>query len=362
MYQPNMGIKNLNKLLRSKCPDIFKPVHISEFQYKKIAIDTSLYLCSYKALHGERWLSAFIKLVACLRKNEVHCVFIYDSGCVAEKTEERKNRRDVRQKMEEKLAVLEDAIEVYHRENTLLPILDQFMRKKEPTKRLLSTNTKYVFSIKKAEYYVEKLNKQCFHIDPEDYTKTKNLFDKLKVPYFDAPLEAETMCADLCKRGLVDAVLTEDTDVLAYASCKFLSKINPRTGDCIQITMSDMLSRLKFTYPQFLDLCIMCGTDYNKNMFRVGPMTSYTLLTKHGSLEVVDEKTKHDTTILKYIRVREIFTDYKSDNLKHVPYCGIPDIDDLSQFMIVNDVNYPIESLKSQFIANDLIIIEEEEI
>ena len=71
-----MGIKQLNKFLRNNCPDIFEQVHISEYSYKKVSVDVSLYLCKFKSIAGDRWLSMFLNLVACLRKNEVHCVMI----------------------------------------------------------------------------------------------------------------------------------------------------------------------------------------------------------------------------------------------------------------------------------------------
>ena len=52
---------------------------------KKIAIDISLYMCKYKAIYGDNWLYAFLKLISSLRKNEIHCVFIYDNGAPPEK-------------------------------------------------------------------------------------------------------------------------------------------------------------------------------------------------------------------------------------------------------------------------------------
>ena len=84
-----MGIHNLNKFLRTKCPHVFKDIHISEFAYKKVAIDITLFLCKFKAVCGEKWVSAFINLVSSLRRNEIHCVFIFDNGAPIEKTTEK---------------------------------------------------------------------------------------------------------------------------------------------------------------------------------------------------------------------------------------------------------------------------------
>lgn len=94
-----MGLKsNWNKFLRDTCPEVFEPVHLSQYAYKKVAIDISLYLHKFKAVCGERWLSAFINLIACLRRNEVHCVFIFDGKSPPEKESERSKRREERKK------------------------------------------------------------------------------------------------------------------------------------------------------------------------------------------------------------------------------------------------------------------------
>ena len=88
-----MGIKNLNKFMRDICPSVFVPIHLSEWAYKQVAIDISLYLHKFKAVCGDGWLTAFINLIVSLRRNEIHCVFIYDNGYPPEKKEERKERQ-----------------------------------------------------------------------------------------------------------------------------------------------------------------------------------------------------------------------------------------------------------------------------
>lgn len=109
-----MGIHNMHKFLRDTCPEVFEEIHISEYAYKKVAIDISLYVYLFKASCGDNWLRAFIKLVECLRKYELHCVFIYDSKASPMKDEERKERAENRRKHEERVCKLEEAIEKFH--------------------------------------------------------------------------------------------------------------------------------------------------------------------------------------------------------------------------------------------------------
>lgn len=355
-----MGIKNLNKFLRNNCPDIFEEIHLSEYSYKKVAIDISLYLCKFKTVCGDRWLSAFINLITCLRKNEVHCVFIYDSGAPPEKELERKERAAQRHKMEEQVYKLEEAIEKYHLTCEIDQLLIDFYKKKnkaEAPKRLLSKQDSGI-DMNFVIASVEKMRGYILDIKPEDFQLTKTLFDILKVPYYDAPLEAETTCADLCKRGLVDAVLSEDTDVLAYASPVFLSKINTSSGTCVRIKYPELLEALELKSDSFLDLCIMCGTDYNKNIFRVGPEKAYKFLKTFTSIEKIAENTTLDITALNHTRGRELFRGYKLLDVK-IPYCGSPDFKKLSEFIFKHNIRCSVEGLKKAFIHSTTIIFED---
>ena len=359
-----MGIHNLNKFLRNNCPDIFEEIHISEYSYKKVAIDISLYLCKFKTVCGDRWLSAFINLIACLRKNEVHCVFCYDSGAPPEKEMERKERAAQRAKVEERVYKLEEAIAKYHLTCEVDPLLIAFYRKRKKSdgmhKRLLvkdDTKVDMNFVI----VAVEKMRSNILKINPGDFELTKKLFDILDVPYYDAPLEAETMCADLCNRGIVDAVLSEDTDVLAYGAPVFLSKINTHDGTCVRIKYPELLEQLDLFDREFLDLCIMCGTDYNKNIFRVGPEKAYKYIQQHSSIEEISMNTSLDIKILNHVRGRELFRKYEQKDIK-VPYCGSPNFQELSDFIFKHNIKCSVEGLKKCFVHSTTIIFEEKEV
>ena len=356
-----MGIKSLHKFLRNNCPQIYEEIHISEYSFKKVAIDISLYLCKFKTICGDRWLSAFINLIACLRKNEVHCVFIYDTGAPPEKEAERKERVAQRAKLEEKVFKLERAIEKFHLSGEVDQILIDLYKKRKSNSgdfpRLMKKKTDEIDMVF-VESVIEKMRGQILDIKPEDFQKTKELFDILNVPYFNAPLEAETTCADLCKRGLVDAVLSEDTDVMAYAAPVFLSKINTTNGTCTRIKYPEIIEALDINSDTFLDLCIMCGCDYNKNIFRVGPEKAYKYLQKYSSIEGISDNTNLDISILNHVRGRELFRDYEKVNYK-IKYCGSPDFQKLEEFIFKNNIICSVDGLKRSFVHQTTIVFEE---
>lgn len=343
-----MGIANLNKFLKNNCPEVYNEVHLSHYAFKKLAIDISLYLFKYKTIYGNKWVSAFINLVSCLRKNNIHCTFIYDTGAVPEKIEERKKRASSKEKMKQKLYNLEEALDIYCKTNEVTPFLKEYISNKKNKRILLrrKNNDKLYVNVSEIEDDILRFKNQTVSITSKDFDFTKKLFDILNIPYFQAPLEAETCCSDLCKRGIIDAVVSEDTDVLAYGAPYFLTKLNTRTETCVEIKYEQILESLEITENQFLDLCIMCGTDYNKNIFRIGPEKSYKLIKKHGSIEGIQEHTNLDISILNHIRSRELFKNYEILDTK-ISYCGTPNFIKLEEFLFTHNIRSDLSFLKN---------------
>lgn len=355
-----MGIKsNFNQFLREKCPDIFEEIHISEYAFKRVAIDISLYLHKFKAVCGDRWLSAFINLIACLRRNETHCVFIFDGKAPEEKNEERVKRREDREKMDKNLFILEEALEEFDKTGIVgKPLIDLYERRRSPQRLLGKSNT--VFDIEWVRKKIEQKRNQIYEITPEDYQHAMELFDILEVPYYTAPCEAEKMCSKLCRDGRVCAVLSEDTDVLAYAAPIFLSKIDTSTNTCVRIRHKYVLEGLGLTELQFLDFCIMCGTDYNPNIPKVGSKTAYKHIYQHGGIDEISSNTNLNTSILKHQRSRELFSTFPEYNVDNIPYCGCPDFDALEKFIIKHKIHLNLEKLRNDFTQN-VIVFEDSE-
>ena len=181
-----MGIHNLNKFLRKKCPQVFKNIHISEFAYKKVAIDITLFLCKFKAICGEKWVSAFINLVSSLRRNEIHCVFIFDNGAPPEKTAEKEQRKKQQEIIKKKVFDLENALEKYKNTNEIDPILielyDKLSPDEKPNRRLLGNNLKNI-DMNSVENKIKKMKNYILNISEDDFILARKLFDILNVPY-----------------------------------------------------------------------------------------------------------------------------------------------------------------------------------
>jgi flap endonuclease-1 len=157
----------------------------------------------------------------------------------------------------------------------------------------------------------------------------------MDVPYAQAESEGETTCSHLCVLGKVDAVISEDNDVLAYGAPFLLTKINTDTETVMEISLERVLEDLEISKETFTDLCIMCGVDYNTNIPNYGPAKSYKMLKILGS---IDKITDIDVSILKHERCRELFSVPKTIDYD-IKYCGEPNYGELEKFISKNGIN-----------------------
>lgn len=355
-----MGIYRLSQFIRDKFPQVIEICHLSEFAYKMIAVDLSVYIYKYLAVNIKNdrpnaWLQYFLSLVSTLRKNNIHCIFIYDGKAPPQKEMELKNRREDKDKREVKNHELDIALQNYRDVGRIdKPLQDFIDSKHKKFNKLIGEGINMKLVEKEAEKYI---NGNVPTITSEHIDITKKLFTILKVPFCTAPEEAEAMCSKLARIGKVDGVLSADTDILAYSAPKFIFDINTKDSTCSVIEIDKLLKELKWTRKQFIDFCIMCGTDYNSNIKGIGPAKSFALINELKSLENVEKDTELDTTVLNYLEVRKLFYYPKSKKIE-IPYCGKPNFDKLREFLKTNNIHVYDESLEESFGGANIVIEE----
>lgn len=349
-YQTHkMGIKNLNKFLQKHTPQSFKEVSLKEFANKRIAIDVTLYLFEFKKNHRDNWISQFLRLIMCLKKHRITCVFIYDTKAPAEKNRKKLERKQTRLRAEQRAYEIEIAIENYLNHGEESTILLDIMCKKGHKKLLPSSNA--LASPIDMNVIQKELTRQqsvSINLTRYDIDTSKDILTSLGIPHYNSETEAETLCAYLCCHNVVDAVLSNDTDVMVYGTPLFLSKINLRQETVIKIDIASLCKSIDLSLSSFRDFCIMCGCDYNTNMHRIGPEKAYKLLKEHISLDNIDKLGKYDTSCLNFERVREIFTvpSVLHDD-KYVVSPLSTDFNQLHELMFRNNVRMNVNDIKS---------------
>lgn len=105
----------------------------------------------------------------------------------------------------------------------------------------------------------------------------KSLINELKMKYIKyvvAPYEADSQMVMLEKLGLVDGIISEDSDLLIFGCQKLITKLNDR-GECIEIKRENF-ANCKGSYincfndDQLLLMATISGCDYTKGITGIG--------------------------------------------------------------------------------------------
>lgn len=339
-----MGIRNLHDFLRKTTPIVYDDVSLSKFAFKRIAIDLSIYLCKYKSTFKEKWLDAFLNMMCQLRENDIHFIFIFDSKSPPEKDHEKQLRMQQREKLKLKVKDMEMAIEEYKEMGMMNTFLSQYLKRKNKVFHSKDAATVYLYD------ELDRMRGNILDIQGSDFELLKELFLILNVPFFWAHSEAEATCAHLCLNGVVDAVMTEDTDILAYGCPIFLHRINIANNSICEIRMINVLQKLGLNYNEFLDFCIMCGTDYNPNIRNIGNERAYRFIKEYRS---IDKIPNIDISVLNHRRVRELFLnkiEFELPNDSNL-YCGHPDQNRLHFFLFNNNCSTELSKIMNAFIT-----------
>lgn len=135
---------------------------------------------------------------------------------------------------------------------------------------------------------------------------TRELFDRLDVPYVEAPAEGEAQCAHMARVGNADYAASEDYDTLLFGAPRTLRQLTS-SGNPELMDLETTLSELELTVEQLVDVAILCGTDFNEGLSGVGPKTAVKEIKEHGDLwGVLDAR---DAEIRDAQAVRRLYTD-----------------------------------------------------
>lgn len=313
-----MGIKDLNNLLKRYSPDALFMMSISKLSGKKIAIDAfawmfaNLIICRKNVVNRtdvtvnepdkkeiiKEFLSVLINFILKWINYDITPIFVFDGkNKPTEKDEVKEERYQIQKEKREKIDSLYEQI----------------------SSDILVNNANLTVELRKALCNYNPIDKNVINA-------FQSLLDCIGIPWLQAEGDAEQLCASLCIEEKVAAVFSKDTDVLAFG-CPLViygfSKGYHKDEFGRKTTMMDCarldkcLEGLDITYQTFIDLCIMCGCDFNNHNNMVGhaALKSYKLLLPYKLIDKLPKSDKYNTDCLKYKRCREIFTFVSSEKL-----------------------------------------------
>ena len=127
------------------------------------------------------------------------------------------------------------------------------------------------------------------------------LIEELKrahVQYVVAPYEADSQLVYLERKGIIQGILSEDSDLLVFGARNLITKLD-QYGECILIRRDDFtacreVSLVGWSDADFRRMAILSGCDYLPNISKMGLKTAYRLIRKHKTVEKVIRAIQFD--------------------------------------------------------------------
>jgi flap endonuclease-1 len=323
-----MGIKKLLKFLNNY-DNLTNYKNISDYKGHKIAIDISLLI--YQIIIGSRnsgsdiinnkgesvthILGLFNKIIFLL-KNDIIPVFIFDG-----KPSKLKNQT------------------LHDRKKTKLMYAHKLKEVTNETDRI-----KY---LKKTVYIGKKELNEC-----------RELLDMMGIPYINAPEEADSQCAYLAKEGLVDAVYSDDMDILTFGSPIIIKNLISFKNKPIELNLNNILEKLNLSYDEFIDFCILLGCDYSNGISNINYNIIYEYYLRNRNIESTLKNLKEDNfnvpLLLNYKEIKKYY--------KEGPYIEITNLEikPMNYELLINTLVNKYGLLKFKIInkLNQLSVLE----
>ncbi|KAM0925798.1 hypothetical protein ACQ4PT_003959 [Festuca glaucescens] len=252
-----MGIQGLLPQLKS----IMAPIGVADLRGQTVAVDTYSWLhkgalsCGDRLCKGiptTRHIEYCMHRVNLLRHHGVKPILIFDGGYLPMKSEQEVKRARSRKEN------LEHAREHEAAGNS------------------------------RAAY---KCYQKAIDITPKIASDLIQVLKQEKVDYIVAPYEADAQMTFLSVNKLVDAVITEDSDLIPFGCSRIIFKMDKfGQGVEFQVTRLERNRELDlngFTKQMLLEMCILSGCDYLPSLPGMGVKRAHALIQKLKTHEKV---------------------------------------------------------------------------
>ncbi|XP_007025234.2 PREDICTED: exonuclease 1 [Theobroma cacao] len=260
-----MGIQGLLPLLKS----IMVPIHIKDLEGCSVAIDTYSWLhkgalsCSTelcKGLPTSRHIEYCMHRVNLLRHYGVKPVLVFDGGLLPMKIEQENKRARAR---------------------------------KENLARAIEHES-YGNSAAAYECYQKAVD-----ISPSTAHELIVVLKQENVCFVVAPYEADAQMTFLAVSKQVDAVITEDSDLIPFGCPRVIFKMD-KFGQGVEFKSSMLqqnkeLSFAGFTKQMLLEMCILSGCDYLQSLSGMGLKRAHALMKKFKSYDKVIKHLRYSS-------------------------------------------------------------------
>lgn len=116
-------------------------------------------------------------------------------------------------------------------------------------------------------------------------TECQQLLRLFGLPYITAPMEAEAQCAELVSLGLVDGIVTDDSDCFLFGGTRIYKNMFNQAKFVECYLTSDLEKEFDLTRQKLIRIAHLLGSDYTEGLPGVGPVTALEILSEFPTLE-----------------------------------------------------------------------------
>ncbi|EXJ65193.1 DNA excision repair protein ERCC-5 [Cladophialophora yegresii CBS 114405] len=126
--------------------------------------------------------------------------------------------------------------------------------------------------------------------DADEVTQTmiqecQALLRHFGLPYITAPMEAEAQCAELVRLGLVDGIVTDDSDIFLFGGTRIYKNMFNAAKYVECYLAGDLEKEFLLTRDKLVRFAHLLGSDYTEGIPGVGPVTALEILTEFADLD-----------------------------------------------------------------------------
>ncbi|KAH5280231.1 hypothetical protein HBI72_017270 [Parastagonospora nodorum] len=116
-------------------------------------------------------------------------------------------------------------------------------------------------------------------------TECQHLLTLFGLPYITAPMEAEAQCAELVHLGLVDGIVTDDSDTFLFGGTRVYKNMFNAAKFVECYLANDLVSEFSLTRDKMIAIAQLLGSDYTTGIPGIGPVTALELLAEFPDLQ-----------------------------------------------------------------------------
>lgn len=111
-------------------------------------------------------------------------------------------------------------------------------------------------------------------------TECQQLLKLFGLPYITAPMEAEAQCAELVRLGLVDGIVTDDSDIFLFGGTRIYKNMFNQAKFVECYLSSDLEREFDLTRDKMIRIAHLLGSDYTVGLPGIGPVTALEIISE----------------------------------------------------------------------------------